>query len=142
MLGSTVSHYKILEQLGGGGMGVVYKAQDLRLDRPVALKFLPPDLTRDSEARQRFVREAKAASDLQHSNIWGLYDIDETSDGQMFIAMEYLEEPGGAFFALNMLVGTAGGDTHTGSEVREWMKDAGLSDVTRKETPWASLSDT
>ena len=91
MIGHTVSHYKILERLGGGGMGVVYKAQDLKLDRPVALKFLPPDLTRDSEAKQRFVHEAKAASALQHNNICVVHDIDETDDGQMFISMEYLE---------------------------------------------------
>jgi serine/threonine protein kinase/Flp pilus assembly protein TadD len=91
LIGQTVSHYKILEQLGGGGMGVVYKARDLRLDRPVTLKFLPPDLTRDPEAKQRFVHEAKAASALQHNNICVVHDIDETADGQMFISMEYLE---------------------------------------------------
>ncbi len=91
LVGQTVSHYKILEHLGGGGMGVVYKAQDLKLDRPVALKFLPPDLTRDPEAKQRFVQEAKAASTLQQSNICVVYDIDETADEQMFISMEYLE---------------------------------------------------
>ena len=91
MVGTTVSHYKILEHLGGGGMGVVYKAQDLKLDRFVALKFLPPDLTRDPEAKQRFVREAKAASALQHTNICVVHDIDETPDGQMFISMECLE---------------------------------------------------
>jgi serine/threonine protein kinase/tetratricopeptide (TPR) repeat protein len=91
MIGKTVSHYKILEHLGGGGMGIVYKAQDLRLDRPVALKFLPPELTRDPEAKQRFVHEARAASALQHSNICVVHDIDETADGQMFIVMEYLE---------------------------------------------------
>jgi serine/threonine protein kinase/Tfp pilus assembly protein PilF len=101
MIGKVVSHYQILEHLGGGGMGVVYKAQDLKLDRPVALKFLPPDLTRDPEAKQRFVHEAKAASTLQHTNICVVHDIDETPDGpaypgaptagQMFICMEFLE---------------------------------------------------
>jgi serine/threonine protein kinase len=91
LVGQTVSHYKILEHLGTGGMGVVYKARDLRLDRTVALKFLPPDLTRDPAAKQRFVYEAKAASTLQHANICVVHDIDETHDGQMFICMEYLE---------------------------------------------------
>jgi eukaryotic-like serine/threonine-protein kinase len=91
MVGHTVSHYRILEHLGGGGMGVLYKAQDLRLDRLVALKFLSPDLTRDPEAKQRFIHEAKAASALQHNNICTIHDIDQTEDGQMFISMEYLE---------------------------------------------------
>jgi serine/threonine protein kinase len=91
MVGTTVSHYKILEHLGGGGMGVVYKAQDLKLDRNVALKFLPPDLTRDPEAKQRFVHEAKAASALQHNNICTVHDIDQTDDGQMFIVMDLYE---------------------------------------------------
>jgi eukaryotic-like serine/threonine-protein kinase len=91
MIGRTISHYTILENLGGGGMGVVYKAQDLRLDRPVALKFLPPDLTRDLEARQRFVHEAKAASALDHNNICDVHDIDETGDGQTFIVMACYE---------------------------------------------------
>jgi len=91
LIGKVVSHYKILEHLGGGGMGIVYKAQDLRLERPAALKFLPPELTRDQDAKQRFVHEARAASGLQHNNICVVYDIDETPDGQMFIAMEYLE---------------------------------------------------
>jgi eukaryotic-like serine/threonine-protein kinase len=91
MIGRTISHYKILEHLGGGGMGVVYKAQDLKLGRSVALKFLPPELTRDSDAKQRFAHEAKAASTLQHMNICVVHDIDETADGQMFICMEYLE---------------------------------------------------
>ena len=88
MIGQTVSHYKILENLGGGGMGIVYKAQDLKLDRPVALKFLPPDLTRDPEAKERFIHEAKAASALQHQNICVVHDIDETDDGQLFIVMD------------------------------------------------------
>jgi serine/threonine protein kinase/Tol biopolymer transport system component len=91
MIGETISHYKILERIGGGGMGVVYKAQDTRLDRVVALKFLPPELTRDSEARERFVHEAKAASSLQHHNICTIHDIDQTADGQMFIVMDLYE---------------------------------------------------
>jgi serine/threonine protein kinase/tetratricopeptide (TPR) repeat protein len=91
MIGKVVSHYKILEHLGGGGMGVVYKAEDARLKRTVALKFLHPELTRDSEAKERFIHEAQAASALQHHNICVVHDIDETSDGQMFISMEYLE---------------------------------------------------
>jgi len=80
VIGQVASHYRILERLGGGGMGIVYKAQDLKLDRPVALKFLPSDLTRDTETKERFVHEARAASSLQHANICVVHDIDETSD--------------------------------------------------------------
>ncbi len=91
MLGQTISHYKILTKLGGGGMGVVYKAQDLKLNRPIALEFLPPNLTHDEEAKQRFVHEAQAASALDHNNICTIYEIDETEDDQIFICMAYYE---------------------------------------------------
>jgi non-specific serine/threonine protein kinase/serine/threonine-protein kinase len=91
MIGQTVSHFKILDALGEGGMGVVYKAQDLKLDRLVALKFLPPSLTSDDEAKRRFVYEAKAASALDHPNICTIYEIDELPDGRMFMAMAYYD---------------------------------------------------
>ena len=91
MIGKAISHYKIIEKLGGGGMGVVYKAEDIKLNRTVALKFLPTSFSLDDEFKQRFTIEAQAASSFDHPNICTIHEISETDDGQLFIAMAYYD---------------------------------------------------
>ncbi|MBK5294495.1 MAG: protein kinase, partial [Acidobacteriia bacterium] len=92
MIGQTISHYLITGQLGSGGMGVVYKAEDTNLDRIVALKFLAPHLLESEEHKQRFLREAKAAASLDHPNICMIHEVGE-ADGHVFIAMGYIDGP-------------------------------------------------
>ena len=91
MTSETILHYRILKKIGAGAMGVVYQARDLKLNRLVVLKFLPPELTHDTEAIDRFINEAQTASALDHANLCTIHEVNETDDGQMFICMDYYE---------------------------------------------------
>ena len=111
MVGQTISHYRIIEKVGGGGMGVVYRAEDTRLGRSVAIKFLPDYVSADAMALERFRREARAASAINHPHICAVYDIGET-DGQPFLVMELLEGS-----TLGQRIGPSGVDLH---DLLEW----------------------
>ena len=138
MIGRTVSHYRILERLGGGGMGIVYRAQDTRLDRTVALKFLPMEWCQESLLRERFTREARAASTLDHPHICTVFDIGETPEGQLFIAMAYcpgetLKErilrgpmPIDEAIDIAIQIGEALGAAHEGGTVHRDIKPANI----------------
>ncbi len=138
VIGSTVTHYRVLDRLGGGGMGVVYKAEDARLRRFVALKFLPPELTDDPVSRERFVQEAQAAGSLDHPNICTIHEIDQTPEGRVFICMAYVDGeslrarlargPAGAEEAVSIAVQAAAGlaQAHAHGVVHRDVKPANL----------------
>jgi serine/threonine-protein kinase len=114
MIGQTISHYKVVDKLGEGGMGVVYKAEETRLDRSVALKFLPPAVATQEAAKKKIIHEVKTASSLDHPNICAIYEIDETLEGQMFIAMPHYEGETlqGAMFSIALHHGVTSLDCH------------------------------
>ena len=151
MIGRTLSHYKILDEISRGGMGIVYRALDVKLGREVAIKVLPPELVADEERKRRFIQEAQAAAALKHPNIAVIYEIDE-SDGTTFIAMELIE--GGKLTdlmqrerlpvarALDLAIEVAGGlaRAHEKAIVHRDLKPANIM-MSKTVTPRSSISD-
>ncbi len=151
MIGRTLSHYKILDEISRGGMGIVYRALDVKLGREVAIKVLPPELVADEERKRRFIQEAQAAAALKHPNIAVIYEIDE-SDGTTFIAMELIEgekltdlmqrERLPVARALDLAIEVAGGlaRAHEKAIVHRDLKPANIM-MSKTVTPRSSISD-
>jgi serine/threonine protein kinase len=138
LLGKTIHHYRILEKLGSGGMGAVYKAQDTKLNRFVAIKFLLPHLSQEEELKKRFIHEAQAASAMDHPNICSIYEINETEEGQMFIAMAYYE---GKSLKEKIKQGPLAVDeaVHIASQIAQGLQKAHTKDIVHRDIKSANV---